>query len=92
MPMPASDRAAGTLERLAGHGPGPVPDLCRVVLHPARPRDALSELPVRPPGGPPAPVEDDAGVARGALVDREDQSGAEPTAKSRQPRAPPFSS
>jgi acetyl-CoA carboxylase biotin carboxyl carrier protein len=37
----------------------------------------LRELPVGPPGGPTALVEDDAGGARRALVDREDQSGAE---------------
>ena len=37
---------AGVVERLAGHGVRDVPDLGRVVLDPARPREVLAELAV----------------------------------------------
>ena len=60
------------------HGARDVPDLARVVLHPAGPREVLAELAVGAPGRAAALVEHDARRAGGALVDREDQDGRQP--------------
>ena len=63
---------AGVGERLARDPPRHLPDLARVVLDPARPREVLLELRVGAPGDPPLRVEDEAGGPGGPLVDRED--------------------
>jgi hypothetical protein len=65
-------RNPGVVERLPRHAAGDRPDLLRVVLHPAGPREVLIELAVRAADRPPALVEHDAGRARGPLVDGED--------------------
>src|SRR5205814_9846891 len=63
---------ARVLQRLARDAQRHVPDLVRVVLDPAGAREVLLELRVGTARDPALPVEDDAGRARGALVDRED--------------------
>jgi hypothetical protein len=66
---------AGRVEGLAGHGASHVPDLAGVVLDPPGAREVLLELPVGAAGDRSPLVEDDAGRAGGALVDREDHDG-----------------
>src|SRR5207247_1626392 len=57
---------------LAGDPTAHLPDLIRVVLDPARPREVLVELAVGAPDDSSIAVEDQAGRPRGALVDRQD--------------------
>jgi hypothetical protein len=61
------------VECLLCDGARHVPDLARVVLHPARAREVLLELAVGAPDRAAALVERDARGPGGALVDREDQ-------------------
>ena len=74
MPASAGLRSGG-VERLARDGARHVPDLGRVVLDPARTREVLVELAIGASDRAAALVEHDAGRARRALVDREDQAG-----------------
>jgi hypothetical protein len=64
--------SAGLLECLAGHGLRHLPDLCRVVLHPAGPREVPFELPVGSAQQFCPLVEDQARRARRALIDGQD--------------------
>ena len=62
---------AGVVERLAGDCVRDVPDLRRVVLDPARPREVLGELAVRTAEQLSLEIEHQAGRAGRALVDGE---------------------
>ena len=57
-------------ERTGDHFPGPVPDLHRVVLHPAGTRRELAVFLLRRADDRPVPGEEQAAAAGGALVDR----------------------
>ncbi len=59
-------------DRHAGDAPGHVPDLLGVVLHQAGAGEVLRELAVRPSADLAVPVDDQAGDAGGAFVDRQD--------------------
>ena len=67
---------AGIVDRLAGDRVGHLPDLLRVVLDPARAGEVLGELAVAAPDRLAVGVEDEAGRAGRALVDREDHAGS----------------
>src|SRR6202011_810442 len=67
---------AGVPQRIAGCGLRHLPDLARVVLDPAGPREMLGELAVGPADRLCLLVEDEASRAGGALVDREDHRDA----------------
>jgi hypothetical protein len=71
---------ARVVERLAGHRVRDVPDLRRIVLDPAGPREVLRELAVGAADQLALQVEHEAGRARGPLVDGEQH---EPQASSR---------
>jgi hypothetical protein len=67
---------AGVVERLLGDAARDVPDLLRVVLDPAGPREVLAEFGVRAPARPPVSVEHEACRAGRPLVDAQDHGGA----------------
>ena len=73
-PDAAERRPARRLVRFARHRPGDLPDLVRVVLHPAGAGEVLPELAVGAARRAARLVEDDGGGPGGALVDREDHS------------------
>ena len=68
---------ARIVDRLLGDGQRHVPDLVRVVLDPARPREVLLELAVGAAGDLAVAGEDHAVGAGGALVDCEDHARRE---------------
>ena len=83
---------AGIGDRLHRDPPRHLPDLGRVVLDPARPREVLLELRVGPPDDPALCVEDQAGRAGRPLVDREDHRWDPRTIVSRPSATPAASS